>query len=191
MLLFDNRVYKYVLEEKWKRKAHAALITSTASTAQMGEERAVAYCNWAQHVPWMLEHAHRGAVMACGKVEALKGGQRFAQPPDEPIWPFSVFKHSMRADYGLWESSNVSWRRYRSSAFAELLPCKLSLNLWKVTMVRISEDISLCIKNTGTVRKILISLCPVNKQTIRVTLQPWYSQTPHLSTTPKSNIWTK
>lgn len=43
MSLFDNRMYKYVLEEKLKRKTHAALITSIASIAQMGEKTGVAY----------------------------------------------------------------------------------------------------------------------------------------------------
>lgn len=37
----DTRMYKSVLEEKWKGKDHAALRTSTASTAWMGEKAGV------------------------------------------------------------------------------------------------------------------------------------------------------
>lgn len=62
MSLFDNRMYKYILEEKWKRKTHAELITSTASVAQMGEKTGVAYHKWAQPMPWLLEHHTKGNV---------------------------------------------------------------------------------------------------------------------------------
>lgn len=44
MSLFDNRMHKYVLEEKRGRKTHAALITITAHIAQMEEKPGVAYC---------------------------------------------------------------------------------------------------------------------------------------------------
>lgn len=78
MSLFDNRMYENVLEEKWKRSTHAALITSTASVAQMGEKPGVAYHESAQPMAWLLEHAHQGVVVARRKVEAGKGGQCFA-----------------------------------------------------------------------------------------------------------------
>lgn len=39
----DTRMEQSVLQEKWKGKGHAALKTSTASTAWMGEKQGVTY----------------------------------------------------------------------------------------------------------------------------------------------------
>lgn len=146
MSLFDNRMYKYVLEEKWRRKTHAALITSTPSIAQMGEKPGVVYCKGTQHMPWLLEHAHQGVVMACGKVEAVKRGQRFAQPPDKPICPSSVFEYSVRAYYGHWESTKSA---EEDLGLQLLQSCCHANSHWtwgKWKLVRISKDIFLCIK---------------------------------------------